>query len=149
MIIKSIEQSIHQPSRIDVAWAKPVPGGFALYLYINGGWRPQVIMNDEGTDTPEDDEPYDLNGVGAKKLSDLEDVSLDTLTDGQILKYNGSSWENEDDDSSTPGPDTVGTEQIIDGAIEMQDLHDDVKGKIQKTYDISDESLSMDFDIQP
>ena len=45
-----------------------------------------------------------------------------------------------------PGPDTVGTEQIIDGAVEMQDLHDDVKGKIQKTYDEDDETLHMDFD---
>jgi hypothetical protein len=50
---------------------------------------------------------------------------------------------------STPGPNTVGTEQIMDGAVEMEDLHDDVKGKIQKTYDVSDESLFMDFDIQP
>ena len=47
------------------------------------------------------------------------------------------------------GPDTVGTEQIIDNSIEMQDLNDSVKDKIQKTYDISDESLSMDFNVQP
>ena len=45
-----------------------------------------------------------------------------------------------------PGPNTVGTEQLIDGAVEMQDLHDDVKGKIQKTYDEDDESLHMDYD---
>lgn len=141
--------SIHQPSRIDVAWAKPVPGGFAMYLYINGGWRPQVVMNDEGTDTPEDDEPYDLKGIGAKKLSDLEDVSLESLAEGQILKYRGYTWENEDDDSSIPGPDTVGTEQIIDNSVEIQDLNDSVKDKILKTYDISDESLAMDFDVVP
>lgn len=149
MIFKNIEYSPYQPSRTDVAWAKPVKGGFALYLYFNGKWQPQVVMNDEGTDTPEDDEPYDLKGIGAKKLSDLEDVSLESLAEGQILKYRGSTWENEDDDTATPGPDSVGTEQIIDGAVEMEDLHDDVKGKIQKTYDISDEALSMDFDIQP
>ena len=46
------------------------------------------------------------------------------------------------------GPNTVGTEQIIDNSIIMADLNDSVKSKIQKTYDISDESLSMDFDIQ-
>lgn len=149
MIFKNIEYSPYQPSRTDVAWAKPVKGGFALYLYFNGKWQPQVVMNDEGTDTPEDDEPYDLKGIGAKKLSDLEDVSLESLAEGQILKYRGSTWENEDDDTAIPGPDSVGTEQIIDGAVEMEDLHDDVKGKIQKTYDISDEALSMDFDIQP
>lgn len=45
-----------------------------------------------------------------------------------------------------PGPNTVGTEQIIDGAVEMEDLNDDVKSKIQKTYDEDDETLHMDFD---
>ena len=107
------------------------------------------VMNDKGSTSPEDDEPYDLDGVGAKKLADLEDVELAGATDGQILKYNGTTWENEDDDSGTPGPDTVGTEQIIDNSVEMQDLNDSVKNKINKTYDISDESLSMEFDIQP
>lgn len=50
---------------------------------------------------------------------------------------------------SQPGPNTVGTEQIIDNSVEMEDLNDSVKEKIQKTYDISDESLSMDYDTQP
>jgi len=45
-----------------------------------------------------------------------------------------------------PGPDSVGTEELKDGAVEMQDLHDDVKEKIQKTYDEDDETLHMDFD---
>ena len=51
--------------------------------------------------------------------------------------------------SCQPGPNTVGTEQIIDNSVIMDDLNDSVKEKIQKTYDISDESLSMDFDVQP
>lgn len=53
----------------------------------------------------------------------------------------------------TPGvpipADTVDTDAIIDGAVEMQDLNDSVKAKIQKTYDISDEALNMDFDVVP
>jgi hypothetical protein len=138
-----------QPNRKDVAWARPVKGGFTLYLYFNGRWQPQRVANDERTISPDDDQPYDLNGVGAKRLSDLEDVNVQSLTEGQILKFNGTIWENEDDDSGTPGPDTVGTEQIIDNSVEMEDLNDSVKNKIQKTYDISDESLSMDYDVQP
>lgn len=43
-------------------------------------------------------------------------------------------------------PDSVGTEQIIDGAVKMQDLHDDVRAKIEKTYDEDDETLHMDFE---
>lgn len=136
-----------QPSRIDVAWARPVKGGFALYLYYDGRWQPQVVINDEGTWSPDDDQPYDLNGIGATKLSELGDVSLSTLTEGQILKFNGSTWENEDDDTTTPGPDTVGTAQIIDNSVIMDDLNDSVKGKIQKTYHEDDEALHMDYDI--
>ena len=47
---------------------------------------------------------------------------------------------------SQPGPNTVGTEELKDGAVEMQDLHDDVKDKIRKTYDEDDETMHMDFD---
>lgn len=36
-----------------------------------------------------------------------------------------------------PGPNTVGTEQIIDGAVEEQDLHDDVKDRMTITHDSS------------
>lgn len=34
-----------------------------------------------------------------------------------------------------PGPNTVGTEQIIDGAVAEQDLHDDVKERMTITHD--------------
>lgn len=42
-----------------------------------------------------------------------------------------------------PGPDTVGTEQIIDGAVEEQDLHDDVKGRMTITHDSSTGGLRL------
>lgn len=45
------------------------------------------------------------------------------------------------------GPDTVGTEQIIDDSVEMEDLNSSVRDKIQKTYHQNDESLHMDYDI--
>ena len=138
-----------EPPWTSVLWVRPVDGGVGFYVFMDGRWQLLKVMNGKGSTSPEDDEPYDLDGVGAKKLADLEDVDLASATEGQILKYNGTTWENEDDDSGTPGPDTVGTEQIIDNSVEMEDLNDRVKNKIQKTYDISDESLSMDFDIVP
>ena len=149
MTFDKIVLSPTQPNRNDIIWAKPVAGGFAFYLPYGGRWQPLRVMNTEGSWSPDDDQPYDLDGVGATKLSELGDVALDSLTEGQILKYNGTNWENHTDDSVVPGPNTVGTEQIIDNSVEMEDLHDDVKDKIQKTYDVSDESLAMDFDIQP
>ena len=42
-----------------------------------------------------------------------------------------------------PGPDTVGTEQIIDGAVEEQDLHDDVKSRMTITHDASTGGLRL------
>ena len=49
----------------------------------------------------------------------------------------------------TPLPveeDSIGSEQIRDNSILMEDLNDSVKDKIQKTYVQDDETLHMDFD---
>lgn len=43
----------------------------------------------------------------------------------------------------TPGPDTVGTEQIKDGAVEEQDLHEDVKDRMTVTHDSSTGGLRL------
>ena len=45
------------------------------------------------------------------------------------------------------GPNTVGTDEIIDNSVQMEDLNENVKDKIQKTYNEGDETLRMDFDI--
>ena len=45
------------------------------------------------------------------------------------------------------GPDTVGTEQIINNSVLEEDLNSTVRDKIQKTYYQEDESLHMDYDI--
>lgn len=135
-----------EPPWTSVLWVKPVDGGVGFYVFMDGKWSPLRVMNVKGSVSPEDDEPYDLDGVGAKRLVDLEDVDISEVEEGQILKYKDSIWGNEDDDSSTPGPDTVGTEQIINNSVEMEDLNDKVKDKIQKTYNEEDESLSMEFD---
>jgi hypothetical protein len=45
------------------------------------------------------------------------------------------------------GPNTVGTDEIVDNSVQMEDLNDNVKDKIQKTYNEGDETLRMDFDV--
>ena len=82
MIFKGIDYSPYQPSRTDIAWAKPVKGGFALYLYLNGGWKPLLLMNGSGTDSPEDDEPITPGGgeVGP------DTVDSQAIVDGSIKK---------------------------------------------------------------
>lgn len=57
--------------------------------------------------------------------------------DGKEYEFSGSG---------TPAPDSVGTEQIKDGAVEEQDLSDGVKEKITKTYYEEDEALHMDYE---
>ena len=42
-----------------------------------------------------------------------------------------------------PGPNTVGTEQIIDGAVEEQDLNDTVKNRMTITHDSSTGGLRL------
>lgn len=48
-----------------------------------------------------------------------------------------------DGSGGTPGPSTVGTEQIIDGAVEMEDLNDDVKKNMTHSYDSEDEGIVL------
>lgn len=49
---------------------------------------------------------------------------------------------------STPAADSVGSKELQDNSVQMEDLNDKVKEKIQKTYDESDETLYMDFDMK-
>ena len=48
--------------------------------------------------------------------------------------------------SGTPAPNSVNSASIEDGSVQMEDLNDDVKNKLQKSYDQGDEALYMDFD---
>ena len=63
MTFDKIVISSTQPGRNDIVWAKPVKGGFALYLPFNGRWQPLIVMDDEGTVTPEDDKPADISEI--------------------------------------------------------------------------------------
>lgn len=80
-----------------------------------------------------------------KQEDKFEKITIDLRPFGWGIRDVDVIWP-KDHEGGTPGPNTVGTEQIIDGAVEMEDLDDNVKGKIQKTYDEDDETLHMDFD---
>jgi len=54
-----------------------------LFIYYGGNW---VELNPD---------------TGAEELSDLFDVNLTSLTNGQVLKYNGTEWVNAADNAGT------------------------------------------------
>ena len=60
-----------------------------------------------------------------------------------IVEIGGVDYEYAGGGSGPLGPDTVGTEQIIDGAVEEQDLHDDVKERMTITHDSSTGGLRI------
>ena len=77
-ILKTVMSDV-RPQTTDVLWIKTVEEGVGLYVFMNGKWQLLRVMNGKDSDAPEDDEPYDLNGVGAKKLADLEDVDMEGI----------------------------------------------------------------------
>ena len=54
-----------------------------------------------------------------------------------IIEIDGDEYEFSGGGGGIPAPDSVGTEQIKDGAVEEQDLHDDVKGRMTVIHDRS------------
>ena len=60
-----------------------------------------------------------------------------------IIEMGGKEYELDGGGGSQPGPNTVGTEQIIDGAVEEQDLHEDVKDRMTVTHDASTGGLRL------
>ena len=63
MVISQILVTSYQPSQTNVVWAKPIEGGFTLYLFNNGRWQPVKIVNDLGTATTDDDTVADISNI--------------------------------------------------------------------------------------
>lgn len=60
-----------------------------------------------------------------------------------IIETGGNEYEFDGGGGGVPGPDTVGTEEIKDGAVIMDDLNDSVKEKITNTYSANDRRLTL------
>jgi len=77
-------------------WLSSLKGddGFSPEIVVKTSTSEQYILTittKEGSfDTP------NLKGSGAEALADLDDVQLTSLTTGQILKWDGTKWVNED-----------------------------------------------------
>jgi len=58
-----------------------------------------------------------------------------------ILDINGQEYEFAGGGGGQPGPDTVGTDEIIDGSVQEEDLSDEVKDKMTQTYSSENRTL--------
>ena len=73
-------------------------------------------------------------------MGNLEDVKpINQL----IIEIDGNEYVFTGGSSGPLPPDSVGTEQIIDGAVEEEDLHDDVKDRMTITHDSSTNGLRI------
>lgn len=61
--------SNNAPNQRNVVWAKPVDGGFALYLLDGGMWKPLKLVDDKGTEDEKDDTVQNLIGSVQDKKS--------------------------------------------------------------------------------
>ena len=61
--------SNNAPNQRNVVWAKPVDGGFTLYLLDGGTWKPLKLVNDKNTEDEKDDTVQDLIGSVQDKES--------------------------------------------------------------------------------
>ena len=60
-----------------------------------------------------------------------------------IIEMGGDEYVFSGGSSGPLPPDSVGTEQIIDSSVQMEDLHDDVKDKMNYTYDAENEGIKL------
>ncbi len=58
-----------------------------------------------------------------------------------IFDINGQEYEFAGGGGGQPAPDTVGTDEIIDGSVQEEDLSDDVKDKMTQTYSSENRTL--------
>ena len=66
-----------------------------------------------------------------------------------IIETGGVEYELDGGGGSGPlGPDTVGTDQIIDGSVETEDLNKDVIDKMTHSYDAEGEGIKIGGFVQ-
>ena len=60
-----------------------------------------------------------------------------------IIEKGDNEYVFEGGGSSVPQPDSVGTEQIQDNSVKMEDLNTEVKDKMRNTYDSENEGIKL------
>lgn len=108
-VLRNIVLSPYPPYAKDCIWAKPIDGGFVLYILFNGEWQPmktEVAASEPtdatGEDTTEPVEPAD-NTEGAEGTENNENTDPAENTDNPGDVEGGEDTSNAGD-GDTPSP---------------------------------------------
>ena len=88
MLLNKIVLSKTPPTSPNTVWAKPSNGGVSLYTYSNNKWGPIQLMDDMGTDNPDDDQPGKVitQQLFDETIQDLKDyVSENYVSNIKVL----------------------------------------------------------------
>lgn len=90
MKICKLAISNEAPSLRDAMWAKPISGGFALYLLDGGTWKPVKVMDDNSTPQTGDDTAINVKNK-ADKVSGATNGNLASLNSKGNLQDSGKA----------------------------------------------------------
>ena len=77
-----------------------------------------------------------------KQEEKFEKITIDLRPFGWGIRDVNVIWP-EDHEGGQPGPDSVGTDEIIDGSVQEQDLNDSVKDRMTVTHDSATGGLRL------
>lgn len=75
-----------------------------------------------------------------KQEDKFEKITIDLRPFGWGIRDVDVIWP-EDHEGGDPGPNTVGTDEIINGSVQEEDLSDEVKDKMTQTYSSENRTL--------
>lgn len=85
MELCNIVLSVKEPRAKNCIWAKPVDGGFTIYLLDGGCWKPVITVNDNDT-------PYTTaDDVAEQTKNKVDKVSTSTITNNFVAFSNNKS----------------------------------------------------------
>lgn len=78
-----------------------------------------------------------------KQEERFEKIWIDLREFGWGIRQVPVIWPEDHEGGGQPGPDSVGTDEIVDGSIQSQDMSDDVRNRLTPKYDEQGEGIKL------